>query len=153
MNTHTHAFVPSVLLITLVPLLGFASSPEEAAVLRVTEEWQRAWDNNEFEKLEQLLTDEIYMESRSLRATFKDKKSFLEAVRKMKAQQKTGMYTFVTTVTDAKVKISRDEATVVRTFYTERTGGGDRPWRGDPTTKEMRLRKQSTGEWRIYYEK
>ena len=153
MKTRTHPCVLSVLLVTLAPLIGFPSSPEEAAVLRVTEEWQRAWDNNDFEKLEQLLTDEIYMESRSLRATFKDKMSFLQPVRKMKAQQRAGMYTFVTIVTDAKVKIPGDETSVVRTFYTERTGGGDRPWRGDRTTKEMRLRKQSSGEWKIYYEK
>jgi len=154
MKAHIYASVLlSGLLIALVPLLGFAASPDEAAVLKVSQEWQKAWDSDDFEKLGQLLTDEIDMEIRSLKATFKDKKSLIEAVRKMKTQQRTGMYTYVTTVTDAKVKVSGDEASVVRTWYTERTGGGSRPWKSDPTSKEMRLRKQSNGEWKIFNEK
>jgi ketosteroid isomerase-like protein len=143
----------SGLLIGLVPLLGFAASPDEAAVLQVSQEWQKAWDSDDFQKLDQLLTDEIDMESRSLKATFKEKKSFLEAVKKMKTDPRARMYTYVTTVTDAKVKVSGDQASVIRTWYTERTGGGSRPWKSDPTSKEMRLRKQSNGDWRIYYEK
>lgn len=153
MKIHLYAVLSVVSLLGLFPLLVFAGSPDEAAVLKVTEEWQKAWDKDDCDRLAELLTDEIDIESRSLKGTFKERKAFIDAVRKTKAQQAGKMYSYVTTVTDAKVKVAGTEASVVRTYFTERTGGGERAWKGNPSTKEMRLRKQSNGEWKIYYEK
>jgi ketosteroid isomerase-like protein len=146
----------SILLLGLLagmPMAACAGTPDEEAVLKVTQEWQTAWDGNDFAKLDQLLTDELYVVSLSLKTTFTDKKTYLEAVKKMKSEQRNKMFTFTTTVTEAKVTVSGSEASIVRTFYTERTGGGERLWKSGNTTKEMRLRKQDSGDWKIHYEK
>lgn len=142
-------------LVLFFPYKGYTKTwtPEQAEVIKVMEEWQTAYENNDFETMDRLLDENIHMESTSLGGTFNDKKSYLEALKKYKSDTKRKLCVFHMKVTYEDVKIvNNDRAFVVKTIdVIQLSSCGVRPYKR-ASVKETELRKKD-GQWKIYSEK
>jgi len=124
-------------------------TPEQKEVIAVMEAWQKAWDGGDADKIGQLLADEVDMTSRTLGGNFKDKAMFIEAYKKWSVGSRTQPGLLSQYVTYQEVKISGDDASLVRKIDWTRTGGR---FSSGTSIKSARLKKIN-GEWRIVSEK
>ncbi len=125
-------------------------TPEQKEIINVMDQWQKAYDNGDADKLGQLLANEIDFTSRSLKGTFKDRASFLEAYKKWVAENRAKMALISQYITYLEAKVSGGEASVTRKI--DWTQKGDRGLSSGTLTKTTQLKKLN-GEWKIYAEK
>jgi len=123
---------------------------EQKEIVVVMEAWEKAYHSGDAAKIGDLLTDELDITSSSLKGTFRDKASYLEAYKKWYAWSRAVPSPTSTSITYKEVKIFGDEASVTRKIdWSQR---GDRGLQQGTLTKTARL-KRIDGGWRIYSEK
>jgi ketosteroid isomerase-like protein len=136
--------------VAAVLALGATWTPEQKELIAVMDDWQKAYDRGDADKLGQLLADEIDFTSRSLKGTFKDKASLLEAYKQWFVAHKSKFSVPDQYITYLDVKIAGDEASVSRKIdWTQR---GERGLQSGSVTKTSYL-KRLNGKWKIYSEK
>lgn len=141
-------------------LLGFSStirakdfSPEEAEVVRVIEAWNKAFDEGDYATLGRIIADDAVIHSTYLKGVFNSKKDFLDAYRKKKSVDKTLFRANVTTRTDMKFSIATNQADVIESLDVESRNPDSRRPSYVTLGRNMKLRKEYDGVWRIVYHK
>lgn len=147
--------VPALLsaLVIVVGLPALAApdwTPEQKEIIAVMDEWEKAYHSGNAAKIGDILADEIDFTSSSLKGTFRDKTSYLEAYKKWYAGSRAVVSPTSTSITYQEIKVSGDEASVTRKIDWSRRG--DRGVQQGTNTKTARLKKIN-GEWKIGSEK
>jgi hypothetical protein len=148
----------SLLAVPAVAAVGW--TPEQEEIIDTMEQWHTAWDAEDVKTLDKILADEIEFTNSNYKeyhpageATFKDKKSLLNAYGRFKAADRSRLHTLritTTKVTYIEVKVSGEEASVTRQLD-RWTRQGSRIYTGT-VTRTAGLKKLN-GEWRLCADK
>lgn len=128
-------------------------SPEQQQILQVLDDWEKAYQNGDYEKMREILTEDAIISSASLKGNYK-RDDYIELVKKKQITQKSMMDSQETTRLNIKITISGDTAEVEEKYeVTTRTPGGNRGLTNRSTYgSEIKLKKEN-GTWKIYYRK